>query len=88
MTQENLAEMLDVSVGYISQLERGVTKISLDTLGAISSILDCDVAYFVSHSAVNSADYLCDEFTEKFSELTQAQRLIALDIIAVLKKHL
>ena len=28
MTQERLAEALSVSVGYISQIERGVTKIN------------------------------------------------------------
>ena len=27
ITQEKLAESLDVSVGYVSQLERGITKI-------------------------------------------------------------
>ena len=32
MTQERLAEALSVSVGYISQIERGVTKINLDWL--------------------------------------------------------
>ena len=87
LTQENLAELLDVSVGYVSQIERGITKISLDTLGAIRGILDCDITYFVSHSAVVSADYMCDEFTEKFRGLTQAQRSIVVDVIDVLKKH-
>ena len=87
LTQEILAEKLDVSVGYVSQLERGITKISLDTLGAISSILDCDVSYFVSQSVIASSDYLCDEFTENFCGLTQEQRLIILEIIDVLKKH-
>ena len=38
-TQEHFAEHLDVSVGYISQMERGITKISLDLLGAIAAIL-------------------------------------------------
>ena len=36
MTQETLAEKLDVSIGYVSQVERGVTKISLDLLAAIA----------------------------------------------------
>ena len=36
MTQERLAEALSVSVGYISQIERGVTKISLETLAAVA----------------------------------------------------
>lgn len=88
LTQEKLAELLDVSVGYVSQLERGVTKISLDTLGAISGVLECDVTYFIAHSTVASVDYLCNEFTEQFRDLTQAQRLIVLDVIDVLKKHL
>ena len=42
-TQDYLAEALGVSVGYVSQIERGVTKISLDTLSAISSFLQCDI---------------------------------------------
>ena len=32
LTQEQLAEQLDLSLGFISQVERGVTKMSLDTL--------------------------------------------------------
>ena len=51
ITQELLAEKLNVSIGYVSQVERGITKISLDLLGAISSILNCDVASFVTESA-------------------------------------
>ena len=41
MTQERLAEALSVSVGYISQIERGVTKINLDTLAAVAAHLIC-----------------------------------------------
>ena len=40
MTQERLAEALSVSVGYISQIERGVTKINLDTLAAVAQLVD------------------------------------------------
>ena len=46
ITQENMAERLNVSIGYVSQVERGVTKISLDLLVAISIILECDIAAF------------------------------------------
>ena len=57
MTQEMMAEKLGVSIGYVSQVERGITKISLDLLGAISSILECDIASFITESATNSSDY-------------------------------
>ena len=46
-TQETVAEKLDVSIGYISQVERGITKISLDFLGAMSLVLDCDIALLI-----------------------------------------
>ena len=37
-TQEQMAEALSVTVGYISQIERGVTKIRLDTLSEESRL--------------------------------------------------
>ena len=47
MTQERLAEALSVSVGYISQIERGVTKINLDTLAAVAAHLNCELSELV-----------------------------------------
>ena len=38
-TQENLAEKISVTVGYISQIERGITKVNLDTLSKIAESL-------------------------------------------------
>lgn len=38
-TQEMIAEYLNVTVGYISQLERGITKINLGTLDKIANYL-------------------------------------------------
>ena len=47
-TQEWLAEQLQVSVGYISQIERGVTKVNLDTLSEIGASLGCDLGELVT----------------------------------------
>ncbi len=43
-TQDHLAEALGVSVGYISQIERGVTKVNLDTLSKIATHLSCELS--------------------------------------------
>ena len=86
MTQEALAERLDVSVGYISQVERGITKISLDLLGAISSALGCDVAALVSGSAVAGSDYLSDELAQKIAALSPRDRRLLLGIADLLEK--
>lgn len=41
LTQEQLAEQVNLSLGFISQVERGVTSMSLDTLIDICNSLDC-----------------------------------------------
>ena len=81
MTQESMAEKLNVSIGYVSQVERGITKISLDLLGAISSILDYDIASFVSESANNSNAYLESEFKREFGKLSKSKKRLVLEII-------
>ena len=74
MTQEKLAERLDVSVGYASQVERGITKISLDLLGAISDILHCDVSFFVTGASVKSEQYLSSDLNEEIKKLDNNQK--------------
>ncbi len=80
-TQEWLAEKLDVSVGYISQVERGITKISLETLAEISSVLGSDISYLVSGSAKSQSEYLSNEFGEKFSALSERDKHLVLNLM-------
>ena len=81
ITQEALAERLNVSIGYVSQVERGITKISLDLLGAISTILNCDIATLVSESSLNSTDYMESELIDKIRKLDSKKRKFILEII-------
>lgn len=87
LTQEQLAEKLDVTVGYISQLKRGISKINLDTLGKISSVLNCEITTFLTNSAVNHSLYLCDEFTEKFQQLSPNDKKLLIKIRDDIIKH-
>ena len=79
MTQEMLAEKLDVSVGYVSQVERGITKISLDLLASISSVLNCDISSLVSESAVGSDNYIYGDIASRISDLDSKKRKILYD---------
>ena len=81
ITQDNLAERLNVSIGYVSQVERGVTKISLDLLGAISSILECDIAGLVTESATNSTEYMESELISEIRKLDGKKKKYILEII-------
>lgn len=86
-TQEQLAEKLSVTVGYVSQIERGVTKISLDTLSKICSALNGDMSFFITGTATGQNTYLQDELIEKYSKLDETQKRILLDFIDVLIKN-
>lgn len=81
MTQETLAEHLNVSIGYISQVERGITKISLDLLGAVSTALDCNIATLVTESAIHSSDYMEQELVEEIKRLDEKKRKYILKLI-------
>ncbi len=52
LTQAALSEILEVSESYISQVERGIAKISLARLDEISGVLSTDIAMLVSDCAV------------------------------------
>lgn len=78
ITQETLAEKLSVSVGYISQLERGTTKISLDMLAKISVAVDCELIEFVGGTASQSSEYAMDEIFSYLKLLNGKERAVFL----------
>ena len=88
MTQDSMAERLNVSIGYVSQVERGITKISLDLLGAISSILECDIASLISESAVHSNLYMESEIIEEIRKMDDKKRKYILKIIKLTNETL
>ena len=48
-TLKDVAEATGLSIGFISQLERGLTSVANDTLKKIADALDVDVEYFIEH---------------------------------------
>ena len=86
ITQETLAEKLDVSIGYISQVERGITKISLDLLAAISSALECDICALITDS-VTKNNYLAGETAQKFSALSEREKRMVNSFIDMLVQN-
>lgn len=78
ITQEVLAEKLSVSVGYISQLERGTTKINLETLAKIAAVTNCEIADFVSGASAQSSLYAQAEFAACLQALDSKERTVLL----------
>lgn len=46
MTLKDLSEDTNLSIGFLSQLERGLTSIATDTLSRIAQVLEVEVSYF------------------------------------------
>ncbi len=84
MTQEKLAEQLDVSIGYVSQVERGITKISLDLLAAIATILDCEISFLLDGVSIARKNYLSNALLEQINPLSPEKKKFLLKLIPML----
>ncbi|MCM1285434.1 MAG: helix-turn-helix domain-containing protein [Acetobacter sp.] len=87
LTQEKLAELMEVTPGYISQIELAKSAPNLETLAKLCAILDCDLYYVISGAIISENNYLMSEFDEKFLLLSDDHRQIVIDLIDVLLKH-
>lgn len=48
LTLQDLSETTNLSTGFLSQLERGLTSIAITSLEKISEVLNVDISYFFS----------------------------------------
>ncbi len=81
ITQEQMAEHLNVTPGYISQIERGVTKINLDTLSAVSDMLKCDMADLIYNTNRNSDVFYNDDILLYYEQLTSSEREMLIHLL-------
>lgn len=64
LTQEKLAEKLDVSVAFLSRIERGAITINLKRLSEICSILGVSEGEILNGALPSSSQYLSQEFSD------------------------
>lgn len=64
MTQEDLSEQIDISVAFLSRVERGNSHINLKRLNQICDILEVSEGYVLNGAASNQDNYLYKEFAE------------------------
>ena len=77
ITQEELAEKLDVSIAFLSRIERGSSHISLKRLSQICDILGITEGSILNGSSNNSNTYLVSEFDDILKNATpEKQKLI------------
>ena len=77
LTQENLAEQIDVSVAFLSRVERGSSHINLKRLSEFSTILNDSEGYILSGVSDKNEKYLYNEFNDILKKCSpEKQKLI------------
>lgn len=86
-TQESLAEKIGVSVGYISQIERGITHANLETLSTIAYELSCDITELLADVTFSGENFLNQELNDTFNQLSNSQKKMLLEIAEIIKNN-
>ena len=84
LTQEQLAEKLDVSVAFLSRAERGNVKMNLTRLTQICDILDISIGYILTGTGSNSKGYLTEDFSNLLKNCPPEKIKLIYDIAKVI----
>ena len=80
MTQEDLADKIDVSVALLSRVERGNSHINLKRLNQLCGLLDVSEGYLLNGASSSSENYLDKEFSDLFKNVSPAKQRLIYDI--------
>ena len=86
LTQEKLAEMLNVSKEYCSKIECGKVKINLQRLDQISHILDEKIELLITGTVIESKEYLKEEVATIINSLSSNKVTALLEIAKIISK--
>lgn len=87
VTQEQMAEQLDLSVSYVSQIERGVCSMSLDTFVDICDFLDCPASDLIEQSTIPNEDNTLD-FYDLYQKLPRREQKLFYYMLKAYGEHL
>lgn len=80
LTQEQMAEKLNVSIKHYGGVERGIAGLSIENLIEVSNILGIDLDYLIKGNASNHGT-LPDRICEIYLNCPAEKRYLLLDIL-------
>lgn len=86
-SQERLAEHLDVTAVYVSRIENGKTKLSLELLVKISIFLEFSPGYFLSGNILYPNENISHELVQLLENCSSQKMRMIMDIIKVITKY-
>ena len=87
LTQEKIAEKQDVSIAFLSRIERGSSHISLKRLSQICDILGISEGSILNGSSNNSNTYLSSEFDDILKSTTPEKQKLIYKIAKVINEN-
>ncbi|MBP2002528.1 transcriptional regulator with XRE-family HTH domain [Paenibacillus shirakamiensis] len=88
LTQEKLAEKIDVSDAYIGQIERGERSLSLDTLIRLANELGVTIDYLLQDSVMLREDHFTEQVRQIMAERSLREKQMVLDMLKIMFTHL
>lgn len=88
LTQEELAELVDVTPAYIGHIERNQRSFSLQTLVKLVTELDIDMNYLFSESVPTSGEQIIIDFKQLIKGKPLQTQEAVLDIVRTALKYL
>ncbi|MGL5434911.1 MAG: helix-turn-helix domain-containing protein [Lachnospiraceae bacterium] len=88
MTQDTLAEKVNLSTPHMSHIETGNTKVSLPTLLRIANELKCSMDELLCDSLVHAHHQFTDEIYQEIIDCSDDEIRIIADTVKALKKSL
>ena len=80
ITQEKLAEMVDISTNFMSLIENG-RNMSVETLMKIADALGVTVDYLLSDTMEVQGDKIMNQIAQNLSTLSDDEKLFFLNVI-------
>ena len=86
MTQEALAELVGITVVYLSKIENGHVRPTIDLLGTICEALHCDLGNIFQSASPSSASYQNEKVLDLFNACSPNIKPIALNLLEQLSE--
>ena len=86
MTQEALAELVGITVVYLSKIENGHARPTIDLLGTICEVISCDLGSIFQDATPSSCRYQNEMVLDLFNHCSPTIKPIALNLLEQLSK--
>lgn len=87
LTQEQLAEMAEISESFMGHIERGGRTLSIETLVKISNALDLNIEYIICGEHNYQPAMLPTEILDALDRMNASQRKAFLNMMKTLAAH-